>query len=60
MRHLYAPAFFFGFIGLALYLVGEGVSLLCLPALLPLAILLRTASAGSNSASATTPRPCGC
>ncbi|KJK02655.1 fatty acid hydroxylase [Pseudomonas sp. 21] len=40
MRHLYAPAFFFGFIGLALYLVGEGVSLLCLPVLLPLAILL--------------------
>ena len=40
MRHLYAPALFFGFIGLALYLVGEGVSLLCLPALLPLAILL--------------------
>ncbi|MBD9678311.1 sterol desaturase family protein [Pseudomonas sp. PDM18] len=40
MRYLYAPAFFFGFIGLALYLVGEGVSLLCLPALLPLAILL--------------------
>lgn len=40
MRYLYAPAFFFGFIGLALYLVGEGVSLICLPALLPLAILL--------------------
>lgn len=40
MRYLYAPAFFFGFIGLALYLVGEGVSLVCLPALLPLAILL--------------------
>lgn len=40
MRYLYAPTFFFGFIGLALYLVGEGVSLLCLPALLPLAILL--------------------
>ncbi|WEJ70022.1 sterol desaturase family protein [Pseudomonas sp. PSE14] len=40
MRYLYAPAFFFGFIGFALYLVGEGVSLICLPALLPLAILL--------------------
>lgn len=40
MRYLYAPAFFFGFIGLALYLVGEGVSLIALPALLPLAILL--------------------
>ena len=40
MRYLYAPAFFFGFIGLALYLVGVGVSLICLPALLPLAILL--------------------
>lgn len=40
MRYLYAPAFFFGFIGLALTLVGAGVSLLCLPALLPLAILL--------------------
>lgn len=40
MRYLYAPAFFFGFIGLALYLVDEGVSLIALPALLPLAILL--------------------
>lgn len=40
MRYLYAPAFFFGSIGLALHLVGEGVSLVCLPALLPLAILL--------------------
>lgn len=40
MRYLYAPTFFFGFIGLALYLVGEGTSLICLPALLPLAILL--------------------
>lgn len=40
MRSLFGPVFFFGFIGLAVFMISHGVALGWLPALLVVAIVL--------------------